>query len=106
MKTYPLDVTDDEYILVIGDVMVYTVSGATAQTINLITNIGAQTFTIPMKTLNQTNNTQYGIQFGAVSRSGDTITVQIQGGLTADPNTTIQVTSMLIAGMSGTRSGT
>jgi len=106
MKTYNLDVSDDEYILVLADVMVNTVAGAAAQTVNLLTNIGAQTQTIPMKTLNQTNAIQYGVQFAAVSRNGDTVTIQIAGGLTPDANTTIQTTSVLICGMSGTRSGT
>jgi hypothetical protein len=111
IKTFNLDVTDDELIAITALVRVTVGSGAasTAQTINLIVTVGSNTYSVPYavtSTIANASDDYVTIVFPCVSRAGDTVNVQLGGGNTADTHTVVNVLGFFIQAWSGGRGGT
>jgi hypothetical protein len=110
IETTTLPATDDEMMLV---QVIFTVNSvvtsSTAQTLSLAITIGANTQTFPIYVNNVTgSNLAQTIftQFAAISRAGDVINAQLQGGASADTHTTVNVIGFYVFAISGLPGGT
>jgi len=117
IKTYPLDVTDDEYVTVQAEFYISQFVGSPAllQAIPLVLNIGANTTTVNVRVpvpsgtaTNALGNQQMVVPLWltAVSRGGDIVTAQLGVAAAGDTGTYVNVIGFKIVAESGTRSGT
>lgn len=107
IKTYPLSASDDEWISVYALFQVVSTSSGVANNLPLQIVVGSNTFSITAVSVNTTANTNYyPVLFKCVSRAGDTINVQLGGGLTADTHTTVNVLAFYVNAESGIAGGT
>lgn len=107
IKTYPLSQTDDEWISVYALFTITTTSSALANNIPLQIVVGPNTYSVTYTTVNTTAGTGFApLFFKVISRAGDTINVQIGGGLTADTHASINVVAFYVSAESGYPGGT
>lgn len=104
IKTFNLDVTDDELINVTALFRVLS-AAATSQTINLVIVVGPNTYSLPFKYI-ATGDAYICATFPCVSRAGDTVNVQLGGGATADAAASVNVYGFFIQAWSGGKGGT
>lgn len=108
IKTFNLDVTDDELIAVIATFTITNSATPTAQSINLQIIVGPNTYSVPFAQKAIVNPTSIiTIMFPCVSRAGDTVNVQLGGGAGAgDASTSVNVVGFYIQAWSGGKGGT
>lgn len=116
IKTYTLDVSDDEYITVFAEFFIQTGTASATnfviQDIPLILNIGATSKTLNVRfpftatNIGGINRMVVPITLTAVSRGGDTVTAQLGASNADDNGTFVNVTAFKIVAESGTRQGT
>jgi hypothetical protein len=107
IKTFPLDVTDDEYVTVQVEFYVSTTTSSAIQDLPLILQIGANTMTVNVRPFAGAaallSKVPYNLWLTAVSRSGDTVNVGLAQCGSAEAFTSVNVK---VVAESGTRSGT
>jgi len=114
IKTFTLDVSDDEYITVSAEFLIqsFAATNIVAQAVPLVLNIGATNTTVNARVPASATNTA-GTQaqvvplwLTATSRNGDTVTAQLGVAGAIDAGTTVNVIGFKVAAESGTRAGT
>lgn len=104
IKTYPLSASDDEWISVYALFRI-TTAAATAQTLNLIITVGANSFSLPYTT--QATADEYAaVLFKCVSRAGDTVNVGVAGSGVLSAVTSVNVYAFYVNAESGISGGT